>query len=108
MVVFRNHLPGYYVGFTADVKEFPDESAMKQHVYGVCHADHQGEELFCLDDIIVEGEPMQYEKLGWDDCRNVCLKRYGDENYIEKLGTAQVIGFCATSYRTPQPISVAL
>lgn len=38
-------------------------------------------------------------RIGWEDSKYVCVKRMGDEDYIQKYGTPQCIGMCATKYR---------
>lgn len=102
MVIYRPHRGGLKEAL-AESKEFESFEEMKEYIYEY----HKGyfKDLgypnppFEIDDIIIN-ESGKYEdkRIGWHDAMYVCVKRYGNEDYIKKYGTPQCIGMCATDY----------
>lgn len=75
-----------------EAHEFPTIEEMKQYIA----KEHKG--AFDEYDIVIDGDLARDERIGWNDCKYVCVKRYFDEDYMIKYGNAQCIGFCATDY----------
>ena len=101
MIIFRPHR-GSLDDAMAEAKEFDSVEEMKEHIVKLWHEGWGGsEELFTAEDIIIdENSAVNDERIGWEDSRYVCVKRMGDEDYMQKYGTPQCIGMCATKYRT--------
>lgn len=102
MIIYRPHR-GALAEAMAEAKEFETEEEMKRYIY----ADHKAyfAELgrlnapFEIDDIVIDKEDAhEDERIGWHDTMYVCVKRYGDKDYIKLYGTPQCIGMCATDY----------
>ena len=54
---------------------------------------------FDINDIIInEDQKMDDPRCHWHDTLYVCVKRYGNEDYMKEYGTPQCIGMCATDY----------
>lgn len=53
---------------------------------------------FDIDDISIEGNPFNDNRVGWKDCRDIRTKRFGNEDNIALYGFPQCIGMCATDY----------
>lgn len=103
MIIYRPHRGGLTEAM-AEAKEFETEEEMKQYIY----EQHKAYFLdlgypnapFGIDDIVIDKEnPHEDNRIGWLDTMYVCVKRYGDEDYIKKYGTPQCIGMCATDYK---------
>lgn len=102
MVIFRPHRAGMDILEAMKMaQEFSDEEAMKAHIVESWHEGWGGsEKLFTAEDIVIQEEPvMKDDRVGWEDTRYVCVKRMGEEDYIQKHGVPQCIGMCATKYR---------
>lgn len=54
--------------------------------------------FFSLDDIVIDDKSVDDPRCGWHDTRYVCVKRFCEEDYMEKYGSPQCIGMCATDY----------
>lgn len=103
MIIYRPHRGGLAEAM-AEAKEFETEEEMKRYIY-------EHHKAYCLDlgypnapfeieDIEIDYErPIEDERIGWNDEMYVCVKRYGNEDYIKKYGTSQCIGMCATDYK---------
>lgn len=61
--------------------------------------------LFDFEDIVIGSETIDDQRCGWHDTRNVCIKRFGTENFMEKYGYPQCIGMCATDYDGKEKIN---
>lgn len=102
MIIYRPHRGGLAEAI-AESRGFETEEEMKQHIY-----EHHKDNFFDLgypnapfevNDIVIEKEnPHEDKRIGWHDTMYVCVKRYGNEYYMEKYGCPQCIGMCATDY----------
>lgn len=102
MIIYRPHRGGLAEAM-AEAREFETEEEMKHHIYE--HYREYSLDLvylnapFEIDDIVIEKEnPREDDRIGWHDTMYVCVKRYGNEDYVEKYGDPQCIGMCATDY----------
>ena len=100
MIIFRPHR-GLLDVAMAEAKEFNNVEEMKKHIVKIWHEGLGGsKELFTTDDIVVdENSAVNDERIGWEDSMYVCVKRMGDEDYMQEYGTPQCIGMCATKYK---------
>ena len=103
MIIFRPHRGGLFESL-AEAKEFNNVEEMKKYIIELWHENWAGDpkELFTAEDIVIDEESVVNDtRIGWKNSMYVCLKRLGNENYIEKHGCAQCIGMCATDYTKP-------
>lgn len=102
MIVYRPHRGGLAEAM-AEAKEFETEEEMKRHIFE-CHKSYfldlgYPDAPFEVDDIVIDREnPHEDNRIGWNDAMYVCVKCYGNEDYIKKYGCPQCIGMCATDY----------
>lgn len=96
MVIYRPHRGGLAESM-AEAREFEDFEAMKRYIVEES-AYYWGKPAFAISDIVIDGEQISDNRIGWKDERNVCVKRYFGEDYMEKYGCPQCIGMCATDY----------
>lgn len=75
-----------------EAKEFETEDEMKDHIVKVWDG------LVKKEDIVITRIPFEDVRIGWKDCRFVCINKLGDEDYIKEYGCPQCIGYCATDY----------
>lgn len=101
MVIYRPHRGGLEEAL-AEAKEFESIEEMKQHIYEhfkFVYSDLGYEmEPFGIDDIVIAEETADDKHCGWHDTRHVCIKRLLKEDFMEKYGSPQCIGHCATDY----------
>lgn len=92
MIIYRPHRGGLAEAME-EAKEFETETEMKEYIV------ERFLGFVSPEDIVIEDESVtDDERCGWHDTKYVCIKRNGEENYIEKYGCAQCIGFYATNY----------
>ena len=82
----------------SEAKEFDTIEEMKKYIVSI-DIENWGQPLFSVDDIVIDDKITNDERIGWKDTRYVCIKRMGNDNYIEKYGIPQCIGMYATDYR---------
>ena len=106
MIIFTPHR-GSLGDAMEEAQEFNSEQEMKEHIVADWSKHWEGP-LFTVDDVVIRGEPICDERIGWQDTRMVCVKRIGDEDFLKEYGCPQCIGYCATIYDTqkyhPNPI----
>ena len=99
MIIFRPHRR-LLAEAMAEAQEFNNEQEMKKHIVKLWHEGLEGLQLFTTDDIVIdENSEVNDERIGWEDTKYVCVKRMGNEDYMQKYGTPQCIGMCATRYK---------
>ena len=91
MIIFRPHRE-LLCDSMAEAREFKTEAAMKKYIVG------EWNNYFSIKDIVIDTKKTNDTRIGWENTRDVCTKRFGAENCIEKYGCAQCIGMCATRY----------
>lgn len=102
MIIYRPHR-GLLTEAMAEAKEFQTEEEMKQYIYEYHKAYFHDlgcpDAPFEIEDIVIDKENLHEDnRIGWHDTMYVCVKRYGNEDYIKQYGTPQCIGMCATDY----------
>lgn len=53
-----------------------------------------GKKVIDPDDIVMDLESTDDERTGWKDVHMVLITRIGNENFMEKYGNPQCIGYC--------------
>lgn len=105
MVIYRPHRGGLEEAL-AEAKEFESIEEMKQYIYEhfkFVYADLGYKmEPFSIEDIVIAEETADDKRCGWHDTRHVCIKRLLNEDFMEKYGSPQCIGHCATDYEKPE------
>lgn len=98
MIIFRPQRGGLLESM-AESQEFETILDMKNFlVSDSCRI--FGKPLFSIDDIVISGDKKHDDhRIGWKDVESVCVKRYGNEDYIEKYGCPQCIGMCSENYK---------
>lgn len=102
MVIFREHRGGLAESMET-AKVFSSFEEMKNHVYEI-HKNFffsMGYNFppFEISDIVIDDtSKTDDERIKWHDTMYVCVKRYGNEDYIQKYGVPQCIGMCATDF----------
>ena len=91
-IIFRPHGGGSVFDSLEKAKEFSNIQEMKEYIAMQRH------NYLSVEDIVIQGEATEDSRIGWKDTRYVCTKRFGEEDYIEKYGCPQCIGYCATEY----------
>jgi len=92
MIIYRPHR-GSLIDAMAEAKEFNNEQEMKKYII------EQWDNLFSIDDLMIDENTINDDRIGWKDTRYVCTKKLGEDNYIQKYGHPQCIGMCATEYK---------
>lgn len=62
-----------------EAKVFDNFDELKQYVADWWN--RFGEDMLDVDDIVLEGKPHDDERVGWKNCRSLCAKRLGKNNY---------------------------
>lgn len=73
-------------------KIFNDEFEMKSHI------SNEWDGYIKVEDIVITDESINDERIGWRDTKHVCTKKLGEEDYIERYGYPQCIGWCAMDF----------
>lgn len=103
MVILRQHRGGLAESLET-AREFENFDDMKKYIYQIhkdfCQKIGATNAPFEISDIVIDTTSKTEDvRTNWHDTMYVCVKRYGDEDYIEKYGTPQCIGMCATDYK---------
>ena len=92
MVIYRPHRGGLSESMK-DHKIFDDFAMMRSYIASemnsVC-----GSEILSPEDVVISTEYFKDSRIGWNDCRHVCIKRLGNEVFKYPA----CIGFCATDF----------
>lgn len=97
MIIYRPHRCGL-VESMVEAKEFDSSDEMKQYIVEQWTENRDGRKMFDVDDVVLGSEMVDDPRTGWHDTRYVCIKRFGDEDYMAKYGSPQCIGMCAKDY----------
>lgn len=93
MVIYRSHAGTLEEAMKTKV-EFSDFEEMKSYIVNYWRDSCFGKPPFEIKDIVIKDEPFHDPRIGWRDTRHVCIKRFGNQEYI----FPQCIGWCATDY----------
>jgi hypothetical protein len=87
MIIYRPHRGGL-VESMKESEIFDDEDQLKNHII------KKWEGLISFEDIVINDDSVNDERIGWKDSRYVCTKRIGDKKFVHP----QCIGQCATDF----------
>lgn len=91
MIIYRPHR-GNLTEAMKEAKEFYNEQEMKEYIV------QEWNGCFSINDIVIVNENISDDRIGWEDTRYVCTKRFGNQDNIALYGYPQCIGMCATKY----------
>ena len=87
-----------------EAASFRTEQDMKAHI--VREWAFEENNMFEEGDIVICGEPVDASCNRWQNTKNVCVKRMGAEDYMEKYGTPQCIGYYCEASESSGKLSV--
>ena len=93
MYIFREHR-GSLDDAMMTVKEFSNLDDLLEHIVKV-NTIFNGVPAFSREDISFGNDVINDTRIGWEDTRRVCVKRY----YNEVYPIPQCIGWVATKYK---------
>lgn len=102
MIIFREHKGGLSESM-ATAKEFNGFDEMKAYIVKI-HTifykalGHRNAPFETSDIVIDMNDKTEDNRIGWHDEMHVCVKRYGEKDYIKLYNSPQCIGMCATDY----------
>jgi hypothetical protein len=108
MIVYRPHR-GSLEDAMKEAKTFLNEWQMKRYVANNWNL-AIGRKVLDPEDIIIDSESTDDDRVGWKNVHMVCAARIGNEDYIKKYCNPQCIGYCAydvssvKEYLTPKEI----
>ena len=92
MIIFRPHRRTLDEAME-QAKEFETEEDMKKYI------SNDWEGLISVEDIVIDSKSVKDDRIGWEDSRYVCTKRFGSQDNMKLYGVPQCIGMCATIYK---------
>jgi hypothetical protein len=92
MIIFRPHR-GQLSDAMAETREFNTEQEMKEYIVDSWKG------YISIEDITLDENVGDDDRIGWKNVHYVCTKRLGKENYIALYGNPQCIGMCSTEYQ---------
>lgn len=91
MLIYRPHR-GSLAGAMKEAKTFNSFEDIKNYVANEWN-NLLGCQILNTDDIVLDEESHDDDRIGWKDVRYLCAKKLGDEDYIKEYGRPQCIGF---------------
>lgn len=92
MYIYRDHR-GSLDSSMQTACEFKTLDEMFQHI--IRQHSLNDIQAFGLEDIVIDEKSINDTRIGWEDCRYVCVKRY----YGQIYSIPQCIGMMATKYK---------
>lgn len=93
MIIYRPQ-NGSLSSAMSEAKEFDTIDDMKKYIVS------NNDGLFGYEDIILMDDSIDDTRINWHDCKMICVKRFGKDNYIDLYGCPQCIGYYATNYES--------
>lgn len=97
MIIYRQHC-GTLSEAMKTVVEFNDIDEMKQYIVNQWTESFFGRAPFSVEDIVITDEVLDDHRIGWHDTRHVCVRRFGNQDFIKMYTAPQCIGWCASEY----------
>lgn len=91
MLIYRPHR-GSLAGAMKEAKTFNSFEDIKNYVVNEWN-NLWGYQILNTDDIVLDEESYDDDRIGWKDVHYLCTKKLGDEDYIKEYGHPQCIGF---------------
>ena len=91
MLIYRPHR-GSLEDAMAEAKTFNSFDEIKEYVANEWNS-IWGWNILNPNDIVLDFEAYDDDRIGWKDVRHLCVKRLGNEDYMKKYNCPQCIGF---------------
>ena len=91
MLIYRRHR-GSLAEAMVEAKTFNSFDEIKEYVANKWNS-VWGYNILKQNDIVLDEEFHNDERIGWKDVHYLCAKKIGDEDYIKEYGRPQCIGF---------------
>jgi len=91
MLIYRPHR-GSLAEAMVEAKTFNSFDEIKEYVANKWNS-VWGYNILNQNDIVLDKESHNDDRIGWKDVRYLCTKKLGDEDYIKEYGHPQCIGF---------------
>lgn len=91
MLIYRPHRSSLAEAM-AEAKTFNSFDEIKEYVANKWNS-VLGWNILNPNDIVLDEESHDDDRIGWKDVRYLCIKRLGDEDYMEEYGSPQCIGY---------------
>lgn len=91
MLIYRPHR-GSLAEAMAEAKTFNSFDEIKEYVANKWSS-VWGYSILNQNDIVLDEEFHNDDRIGWKNVRYLCTKKLGDEDYIKEYGRPQCIGF---------------
>lgn len=91
MLIYRPHR-GSLAEAMAEAKTFNSFDEIKEYVANKWNS-VWGYQILNPDNIVLDEEFHNDDRIGWKDVRYLCTKKLGDEDYMEEYGNPQCIGY---------------
>lgn len=93
MIAYRPHR-GSLADAMKEARTFLNECQMKRYVANNWNL-AIGRKVLDPEDIIIDSESTDDDRVGWKNVHMVCAARIGNEDYMKRYGNPQCIGYCA-------------
>lgn len=106
MIVYRPHR-GSLEDAMKEVKTFNNWYQMTHYIANNWNL-AVGKKVIDPDDIVMDDKLVNDDRVGWKDVHMVLATRIGNDNFMEKYGNSQCIGYCTydassvKKYLTPE------
>lgn len=91
MLIYRPHRSNLAEAM-AEAKTFNSFDEIKEYVANKWNS-VWGYQILNQDNIVLDEESQDDDRIGWKDVHYLCVKKIGNEDYIKKYGCPQCIGF---------------
>ena len=108
MIAYRPHR-GSLEDAMKEVKTFDNWYQMTHYIANNWNL-AVGKKVIDPDDIVMDDKPVNDDRVGWKDVHMVLATRIGNDNFMEKYGNSQCIGYCTydvssvKKYLTPKEV----
>lgn len=108
MIVYRPHR-GSLEDAMKEVKTFDNWYQMTHYIANNWNF-AVGKKVIDSDDIVMDDKSVNDDRVGWKDVHMVLATRIGNDNFMEKYGNPQCIGYCTydvssvKKYLTPKEV----
>ena len=92
MITYRPHR-GSLEDAMKEVKTFDNWYQMTHYIANNLNL-AIGKKVIDPDNIVMDEKPVNDDRAGWKDVHMVLVTRVGNENFMEKYGNPQCIGYC--------------
>lgn len=91
MLIYRPHRSNLAEAMT-EAKTFNSFDEIKEYVANKWNSVWEWN-ILNPNDIVLDEESHDDDRIGWKNVRYLCIKRLGNEDYMEEYGNPQCIGY---------------